>query len=187
MILTVDELREHVTSDLAASALQRLLDAAEYLIVKRVGDAGSRTEIVGGGARFLTVTRPIAAITTVTETLLNDSRVLAAGDYRTRYGGYLIERLITGPNGRFRWWGDVTVVYTPVDDSALRASVQIDLCKLALDHHPGLTAETIGTYSAQFGANSVWNNALERDSILSVLDPEIGMVVVGTPNVWITG
>jgi hypothetical protein len=186
MILTPDELREHITTDLATSALQRLLDAAEFLIVDRAGAAGTRTEIVGGGTRFLTVTRPIASITSITETLLNDSRLLAANDYRLRYGGYLIERMIIGTNGRFRWWGDATVVYEPIDDSALRATVQIDLCRLAIDYHPGLTAETIGAWSQQFGSNSVWNNHKERESILSSLDPDMGMLVVGTPSVWIT-
>ncbi len=184
-MITVSDLREHVTTSLIDSALQRLLDAAGYLITDRVGATGARTEIVGGGTRYVTLARPVDTVTSVTETLLNDSRTLATNDYRIR--GYLLERLITGTNGRFRWWGDVTVVYTPIDDTALRDMVTIDLCKLALDYHPGLTAETIGSYSVQYGSNSVWNNAKEREAILSVLDPEIGMLVVGTPNVWVTG
>lgn len=185
MILTPDELREHLTTALVDAALQRLLDAAEYLIVDRIGPPGARTEIVGGGTRYLTVSRPIESVVSVTETLLSDSRLLAASDYRIR--GYLLERLITGTNGRFRWWGDATVVYSPVDDSALRAEVQIDLCKLAVTSNPGLTSETVGAWTEQYASNSVWNATKEREAILSILDPDIGMLVVGAPSFWVTG
>jgi hypothetical protein len=184
MILTVDELREHVSSDLPDSALQRLLDAAEYEIVDRIGEPGARTELIGGGSRYLTVSRPIDSVSTVVETMLNDSQTLDATDYRTRFGGFLIERIITGLHGRFRWWGDVSVTYTPIDDSALRATVQIDLCKLALTSNPGLIAETIGAWTEQYASNALWNSTVEHDAILSRLDPDIGLLVVGGPNVW---
>lgn len=182
-LLTVDELREHVSTGLVDDALQRLLDAAEYVITDRAGPAGTRTEIVGGGTRYLTVSRPIDSITSITETLLNSSQLLSANDYRAR--GYLIERMVIGDHGRFRWWGDATVVYEPVDDEALRIEVEIDLCKSALNYTPGATMEQIGSWTEQFAASAIWNNAVERESILSRLDSDIGMIVVGTPSIWI--
>lgn len=177
-ILTVDELRKHVNSDLVDDALQRLLDAAEEAIVDRAGAPGARTEIVGGGSRFISVARPISAVTSVTEAWLETSTTLSADDYLIRSGDLLIERLNTGTNPRRTWYGDVTVVYTPVDDTETREAVQIDLVKLALAYSPLLTGQQIGSWSEQYAANSAWNNLEERESILSRLSHGRGMVVI---------
>jgi hypothetical protein len=180
--LAPDDLREHVTTDLGDDALQRLLDYAEALINRRIGPPGDRTEIIRGGGLYISTSRPIDTVTSVTETTWGDTLSLDPLDYRLRSGGYLLERLQTGPNSRFHWWGDVTVIYAPVDDDAIRTGVQLALCDLALNAHPGLTAETIGAWSQQFAANSVWNGTAEEESILSRLDPEVGMLIVGDPR-----
>ena len=177
-ILTVDELREHVNTGLGDDALQRLLDASEYLIVERAGPAGARTEIAGGGYRFVTVSRPIGSIGSIKEVVGDSELTLAADDYLVRYGDLVVERLQYGTNSRSTWDRRVEVTYTPEDDAALRADVQIDLIRAGLSYNPGLTGEQLGAWSAQYAANSVWNNAAERESILSRLDPEPSMVIV---------
>jgi hypothetical protein len=176
--LAPDDLRGFVATDLGDPQLQILLDYAEGLINRRIGPPGDRTEIIRGGGLFVSPSRPIDTVTSVTETYWGSSLSLDATDYRLRSGGYLLERLRTGTNPRFRWWGDVTVIYAPLDDDSIRTGVQLALCNLQINSHPGLTAETIGAWSQQFAANSAWNTTAEEESILSRLDPEVGMVIV---------
>lgn len=181
-ILSVADLREHVNSDLGDDALERLLADAEAAIVARAGAAGDRTQIAGGGYRFIALHRPAATITSIVETVGNVDTTLAADDYRLRPGGYLIERLLYGTNPRSTWDRRVTVLYSPVDDDAIRIVVQIDLIKLALTYAPGLSSERIGDWEEVFANSSAWNNDEEREAILCRLDPEPGMVVVGNPG-----
>ncbi len=184
MTLSVGELREHVQTDLGDEALQRLLDAAYAAIESRIGAAGSRVELVNGGYRTIALGRQTDSVSAVTETIGTTTTTLSTDDYRLRPDGYTLERLSTGTNPRWRWLGLVEVMSVSSNDDALRDSVAIDLCRLALTYNPGLTSQTIGTWTEQYGSNSVWNNAEERDSILARLNPSPGMVVVG-PS-WVT-
>lgn len=175
MILSVDELREHVNSGLGDPALQRLLDAAEEAIIARAGATGARTEYAGGGSLYVTLSRPAASITSVTETLSLDDTVLATDDYLIGAGEMLMERLSSGTNPRMVWGDRVAVVYSPVSDDATRAKVQIDLCKLALDVDPGVTEEQIGDWSQKFSGSL----QEESDKVLAQLTVGLGMVVIG--------
>jgi hypothetical protein len=179
MILTVDELREHVNSDLGDDALQRLLDAAEWAIVNRAGAVGARTEIASGGFRFIALARPAFSITSIVESVGTATTTLASDDYLAGAGEMVIERLITGTNPRSGWAPKVTIVYTPVEDEPIRKEVQIELCKLALNYQPGLAEETIGEWTERFTNNSAWSNQAERDAILERLAINGRMVVVG--------
>jgi hypothetical protein len=176
--LTVEELREHVNSGLSDEALQRLLDASWEEIVARAGDGEPRTEILFGGSRFITTHFPIASIGSVSETRGDTVTTLQADDYLHR-SQYVIQRLSTGTNPRHEFRGRVAVVYTPVDDEATRHAVQIDLINAMVNFQPGITQLTIGQWSEAYAANSAWNNSMERNSILSRLDPEPGMMVIG--------
>src|SRR5688572_3893817 len=129
-ILTVAELREHVPTTLVDDAVQRLLDAAEAEIVRVAGAPGATTELLAGGGRFLTLSKPAASFTSVTETRFSDVTVLAADDYLVHPGGYLLERQTGGTHSRHTWFGQVAVIYTPVDDADIRIGVQIDLMNL---------------------------------------------------------
>src|SRR4051812_3591782 len=100
-LLTVDQFREHVETSLVDDAIQRLLDDAEAEIIRYAGALGSRTELVDGGSGRLVLTRPVGSITSVTETFGTTDTILAADDYRQR-NVYVLERLYTGTNGRFR-------------------------------------------------------------------------------------
>jgi hypothetical protein len=185
VILTVNQLRDFVETPLSDASLQIILDAAEWAIVNRAGATGARTEIASGGFRFIALARPAASISSVVETAGWSDSVgasditLAADDYLVGAGEMLIERLITGTNPRSVWGARVTTVYTPVDDDPIRAEVQIELCKLALNYTPGLAEETIGTWTERFTNNSAWSNQTERDSILERLGIGGRMVVVG--------
>lgn len=177
-ILTVAELREHVPTTLVDDAVQRLLDAAEAEIVRVAGAPGSTTELLAGGGRFLTLSKPASAFTSVTETRYGDVTLLATDDYLVHPGGYLLERQTGGANSRHTWFGQVAVIYTPVDDEDIRIGVQIDLMNLVLNYSAGLTSETVGSWTRQF-RQALDANSIERDEILGRLNPLPGMVVVG--------
>jgi hypothetical protein len=181
MILTVDELRQHVdfpTGSDADDALQRLLDASEADIVRAVGAPGAVTEYVDGGWTTLITSRPIASLTSVTLDFDGTPLAVETDDYRFTTGGQVLHRLATGTNPGYYWSGKVEVIYTPADDEAIRAAVQVDLIRLALSVSPGLTGRTIGDWSETYAANSAYNPDIARELILSRLSGPPGMVVI---------
>jgi hypothetical protein len=178
-ILTVEELRDHVQSSLEDDALQRFLDASEEAIIARAGPTGARTEFFDGVGRFITLARPASALTSISEEWLGTVTTMQADDYRVWPDGYSLERIPGGTNSRHRWHGLVTVQYTATSDDSLRELVQIELVESLINYNPGLTQQTIGTWSEAYANNSNWNNADEWEAILSKLDLGVGMVVIG--------
>lgn len=175
-LLSPDDVREHAPTTLSDTALQRLLDDADAQIVAFAGPLGSVTEIVRGGGSSLVLARRIGSVTSITETRGVTTLVLAADDWR-QWSGYVIARLTTGTNPRHCWAPEVAVVYTPVDDTATRKIVELELVKLEIANNPGLTAQTIGSWSEQYAANSAWNPEEARASILARLrEPRAAVV-----------
>jgi hypothetical protein len=181
-ILLIDELRQHVefpTGSDADDALQRLLDLTEAEIVRAAGPTGETTEYVDG--RWLTgliLSRPIASLSSVTVDYDGTPIVLSADDYRFTEGGYVLHRLATGTNAATYWYGTVQVTYTAADDAALRAGVQIDLVRLAINSTPSVTSRSLGDWAETYALNSVFNPYIERDLILARLAPAAGMLVI---------
>jgi hypothetical protein len=196
-ILTVAELREHVTSALPDAALQRLLDAAEDAIVERVGAPGAITEYVSAwasgagyapwglttGMRRITVSRPIGTIASVTEYLSagavgDPGIILDATDYRA--SGYVLARLPGGTHSRWYWGQQVAVVYTPADETADRTRVQIALVRLDLNAEPGLAQQITEGFAERFSGAGLLNYSEERADLLASLGSAVagGMGVV---------
>lgn len=131
MILTVDQLRQHITSGLGDDVLQRMLTDAEVDIISALGEAGAVTEYIEGGHELLVLQRQAGTITTVTEYADTDSESeLADDDYRVE--GFMLRRLNTGTNPSYTWLGRVKVEHTPTDDHATRIRLQVALVKLDL-------------------------------------------------------
>jgi len=185
MILTVDEFRAFVHSDLGDDELQLLLNAAEEAIVAYAGSPSSVTELIDGGPNRIALRRPASAITSISETRSTTVTTLAGNDYRIRADGYVLERLNTGTNPRLYWWGLVTVTYTPVADADTRKSVQIELVKLDLAQDAALKSQTIGSFSETFDTDT--NQDEQRSAILARLTPEGSIRVVGAPSHGIYG
>lgn len=173
-ILTVTEFRGHIPgTSLTDAVLQRYLDAAEADIVERVGASGDVTEYVYGGMPRLIVSRPISAVTSITEDTDSTALVLASDDYRFIPAGFVIERLNLGTNPAYAWLGRVGVVYTPVEDEATRQRVQIALVKLDLAYS-GFQSESEPQFSR------VPNDYVdEREELLDSLSPRMLMTVLG--------
>lgn len=192
MILTVDEIRAYVETDLDDASLQRLLDAAEAAIVSYAGSPGEATQLVDGGVGRLALARRAASMTTVTESRGTTTTTLDADDYRIRADGYVLERLNTGTNPRSRWYGQISLTYVPVDDSATREAVQIELVRIDLASSSGaggggLKSESIGDYSASFGSTDSRTPEQQRADALARLNPEPMMAVVGYPHFSVVG
>lgn len=179
MILTVDEFREHVETSLGDAAVQRLLDGAEALIVARAGAAGAATELVDGRGRFVTISRPASAVTSVVERYGadDDPVTLAADDYILYPGGTVFERITGGTNSSSNFRGRVFVTYTPASDDDLRAIVQLGLVKLDIAYDPALKRTVIGAWTEEYNTERSLED--QREDLLSLLDVNPSMVVIG--------
>ena len=171
-LLTVTQLREHVETDLADTALQRLLDSEDAEIVRRCGALASVTETIKGGGELLFLARPAASITTVTEEVYHASTTLATDDWEL-WWSQALRRDDDGTNPRATWGDEVTVTYVPVSDAAQRALALIDLVKLALAYS-GLQQQAVG--QADFSATGL-DYRRERERILGRLAPRGGIVL----------
>jgi len=148
-LLAAADIRTHVDTDLVDAALTRLIDDADAEIISFAGAIASQVEEVHGCAlhESLTLSRRGSAVTTVVETVDDTATTLAADDYSLRADGLTLDRLATGTNARETWGDSVVVTYTPVDQTARRKRVLIDLVRLAVEHK-ALASESVGDYSA---------------------------------------
>lgn len=167
-LLTTDEIREHVETDLEDTALQLRIDEAEADIVRLFGaHTGAVTErfTPGPDDPYLFVSRDIDAgqaivITETRNTYAGETAVvLAASDYAIE-GDRQIRRKEGGTNSATSWAHMTAVTYTPADESARRKGVLIDLVKLACAYQ--------AVQKAEIGDVTVWHvdYARERNAIL---------------------
>ena len=167
-LVTADQVREHIGSNSADTdeVLDRLIDEADAEVVSRYGPHsidGPVTEVHGGGSFRLFPQRVVKEIAKVTETDGNVSVVLSDDDYRSWYGGRMLQRLADGSHPRSCWGERVEFEFTPVDDDAQRRMAIIRLVQLGLPYS-GLQSESVGPYSAQN-----LDYAKEREAILKQL------------------
>lgn len=186
-LLTAAQLREHVETDLPDTALDRIILAEEGEIVRRYGPHATAAETLQGGDEFLVLARAAASITAVTETIGLTDTVLAADDYRLWPGGRL-QRRADGTTGSFqpnvmggvidtlnvtpRWGDRVAVTYVPVDETAQRTLVLVQLCKLAIQYS-GLKSESVGGGDH---SETTADYPVEREKLLRSLRPRGGMI-----------
>lgn len=166
-LLSVAELKEHISTSLGDEALQRLLDAAEEQIVAAVGDSGETTELLRASGPLLALSRVAESISDVVE----DDVTLAADDYELQPGSRLVRRLSDGTNARRRWHGWVDITYLPLDDSSRREMAQVALVKLDIATNPTLASQTIGSWSETYATNASYTQT-RADILASLLvDP----------------
>lgn len=174
-LITTVQAREHIETDLSDAALQRLIDDAEADIVDRFGahyDAETPLEITCmGGGRMIRFNRPVSDISGVIETVSGVETELSANDYELWYGGRILKRRATGDNPSYYWQGTVTIEYKPVDDTARRIRVLIDLVRLAC-RYQAVQNEKVGDYSV---SNLDYDQ--ERIKLLNSLSNSSGIVI----------
>ena len=108
---------------------------------------GPVTDVLRGGSVRLFPSQAMEGITSVTETAWDTATVLSPDDYRTWYGGRMLERLSNGSHPRADWGERVELTYTPVDTDHQRRMAIIRLVQLGLPYS-GLRSESVGPYSA---------------------------------------
>ncbi len=138
-LLTADQIRTHVETDMVDTAVNRLIDDAESEMVRLYGphvDDITEIHTPGPGQKYLFTKRPIDEVTSVTELTTTyageTDLVLDDADDYVLEGKTQLRRLGTGTNPSTMWAAHVTVEYTPVDDTTRRERVLIDLVKLAV-------------------------------------------------------
>lgn len=181
-LLTVDELREHISTSLVDDAIQRLLDDAEAAITAYAGPAyedlmDPLEELVSGGSARISVSRPIGSIDSVTERDGWSTPVFLETDDWEQTSRFTLGRLRYGTNRWSVFRDPVRIAYFPVDDTATRKMVQVELIKLEIAFNPALSSETVGawtqTYTASNRSYPEW-----RNDILGRLVETAGFVVV---------
>lgn len=127
-----------VEHDLTAPNLQLIIDAEDASIVELYGaHTGDVAESFSPGSHdeYLFLSRRASTITSITETYVatygETTITLAASDY-TFESSRRIRRKIGGQYPRSIWAPRIVVTFTPVDESAKRKLVLVELVKVAL-------------------------------------------------------
>lgn len=146
-LLSVEELRRVVSSDLSDSDLFDLITLEELELVRRFGahgdGAATVTEIRSGQGQELYLARPIASVTSITE-----RRALNLADVPVTTAEYILwpaQGRITRTNAA--WGPRVTVVYAPQDDRARRKQVIANLLRIGLAQSAYKSESIGGEYS----------------------------------------
>ena len=186
-LLTTTEVLEWAETDLSNTVLQVMLDDAEAEIIKRFGAHGESSSTItedfypdepiyqplsdwkSDRHHLIYPSRPVSAVTSITEREDDVETTLASNDYRLIHGGRGIERLTNGTNARNWWAPEVRIVYQAVSQLATRKRVQADLVKLAIQYK-GLISEDAGDYSSSMDVYQT-----ERNRILASL--ETGLIL----------
>lgn len=167
-ILSVDEVRQHVETDLSDMALQQRIAEADALIVRR---AGAHTGVVAElhslapGAELLFTRRDIdTGESVVVKTIVGGVETTLTVDV-----DYVIDSVRQVRRIGCAWTPLVRITYTPVSDAAIRKGVLIDLVRLALTYQ-AVNAESVGDVSVTHA-----DYAREQRRILSRLRSGTGL------------
>jgi hypothetical protein len=181
-LLTVAELREHVESALPDTALERLLAGCELAIAQWAGplsfdEDGNVAEVVdvarAPGRVLLRLRQAPAAVSSVVDIQAGVETALDPPGYRLeeRY----LRRLGTA------LWGEWTrVTHVPVDDSAIRRTVLVQLVQLELNVQPGMASQGAGPWSESYGKYLRQRNELLR--VIRPADPPVPRSVPYSPT-----
>ena len=154
-LLTVAEVKEHVTTGLSDTALGRLIDSGDAYIRRMVGSHDPATTMVyeddiGPGSRSIWLPRPAVSIATLEYRRLLDSAwtVRDAKTYYLSDEGRSVTVIRRGWDwGRYdQFQARVRVTYTPVSENAERTQALIDLVRLETQD-TGLKSERDDTFS----------------------------------------
>lgn len=154
-LLTLAQVRENIESDLGDDAMNRLIDASDAEIIRKLGPLATQPETHEGGSRYIHLARAASAIVSVSEryntlgagyTTLN----LSSNDYRLLPDGRKVERLSDGTNGADRFQGEVSIVTTPLDTTAERVNLLLKLVTLELNY-TGHLIQSAGDHRVQPG------------------------------------
>lgn len=170
-MLTVDELRGHVETDLDDTSLGLLLDAAYEAIDNYAGTGGTEeypatvTEVITTSGDLLMLSRRASAILSVVENASYRTD-LETDDYEL-IGDQMVRRVRDGTNSATVWRGRIEITYTAFADENQRDRVAIGLVELDVNVSPGMQSERLGEWSETHEQTTSYAKA--RDALLSSL------------------
>lgn len=173
MSLTVEQLRQHLTTSLGDEALAQKLAAAYEAIDSRFGLGGDTTELFDLRTGDLLVLSWAASSIT---SLVEDDIELTAGEDFMLVTPTLLRRIHSGPHPSNRWRGRLVVTYGPIANEAERDRVAIALVALEINFQPGLASRRLGEYAESFAQGST-DYAGQREAILASYDGAGGAFV----------
>jgi hypothetical protein len=133
-LLTVDEIRQHVETDLGDTALGRLIDDADGEIIDRLGALASQVEVIPGGEKYIVIARKAISITAIVERIRETDYALGADDYTLLSDKRRVQRLQGSTVPSIWWQGLVTITYVPVDETIPRKRLLVDLVRLSASY-----------------------------------------------------
>lgn len=166
-ILTVDEIRQHVETDLPDEAMTRLVEAADQEIIDRLGALASETKTIDGeGLKLLPLPRRASSITSVVERVDETDYTLAANDSELQADGFRLRRAQGSNYPALEWRGQVTVTYVPyggaTGELAMRKKLLADLVRLDCAYQAEASS-SVGDAS-----RTALDHAAERNKIFSL-------------------
>lgn len=172
-LVTVEEVRALVATDVEDDTLQSIIDTQEAWLARRIGPlADERTEhfIYAGGSIILQLRRPTNGVE-----VEDNSEAIDDAYIELRSDGWRVARTLG------TWLGPIDVTYTP-NDEILVKDVIIQMVRLALipvgtapgDQESGIyESETIGEYSYRIAAGARTPEARRWALVNSLLAPRI--------------
>ena len=174
-LLTAADVRAHVDTALDDTAIQAVIDRLDADLVQRAGPhSGPLTEVLRGGTPSVYLRRPVATLTSVREGATLDASTPAldlVAEIRLWTAEGRVERIGANPwpaigSAPLAFAPLVEVVYDPVDDTAPRQRVLLELVRLDLAQS-GRARERIG---AGYAYTALDYDA-RRDSLIRELRP----------------
>lgn len=158
-LLTVEDLREHISTSLSDDALQVIIDANEALINRVLGELGvplteihhqtGYESIILTEHRFNVVDSPPSP-TVIMGYGLPGAVTLDPDDFRVE--GVAIRRIDWGGNPGIWYDTPIAVTGTLVDNTEERILAMIQLCNLDINYKPGVQSYTVGKRSVTYGS-----------------------------------
>ena len=175
-LIDVAGLRLHVNTGLTDEALQDIIDYNEEAIGLRVGTVPERKVLLFPPAESTTIIQlgTPAEIASITEwhDIEGYSTVLDETDYFNTKG--TLRRRGDGNHPYTYWNAPVQIKFVGAVDLASRKMVLVGLCKLDINHNPGLASFTVGQHTEDYSAGVAQRGYVEeREALLGQLtNPE---------------
>lgn len=175
-LISVADYRKHDpdAAGVEDAAIQQRLDANEAEIVWRYGPHDSVTEVLATGGGYVFPSRPVSSITSITEEVSGVVTTLDPTDYELLDGGRTLWRRSVGAVHPASRWGLARVTYVPIDSSAIRVGVVVDLTKTDLRYN-GLVSWSKGEWTEVSAAAGSRSREGDRRTILSRLMPGLAI------------
>jgi len=168
---------------LGDDALQRIIDANEAYMVRKIGphsrEGSPVQERIQGGSDLLTPRQAVGHIVSVTEWWATWTQLLDVSDYEVLHDGLVLHRLMTGQNAAYHWGPYVDLAYVPRHNLEERILALLEMVGgdvTAGVSTGGVASRTMGSWSESYGTGDESRDA-DRNAILRRIHKTGGVVI----------